>query len=117
MIQEINMNKKEAISVGIIITMLIITAVYLSYLILNEPPIKTKEDIILEKIENLEKQIKTIENKRDSIRIIMGAADKKIINNEKHYKETVNNIISQPNRIDSIFARNYIQKYIDERIR
>lgn len=63
------------------------------------------------------KGVDTINIKKDSVINIIREKDKQIIENNVKHEEIVNTIINQPNHLDSIFARDYIQKFINERVR
>jgi len=77
---------------------------------------QSEEDVLLKKIEELELKIDSLSSKKDSIRIVIKTIDKNIQNNEKHYEKVVTTIINQSSSADSIFARDYIKKFIDERL-
>lgn len=78
---------------------------------------QSSEDILNSKIDNLERKLDSLSTKKDSIRTVIITVDKEIIKNEKHYEEVINTIVSQPSSVDSVFSRDYIQKFIDNRIR
>lgn len=70
-----------------------------------------EDDVLLEKINGLELKLDSLSNKKDSIREVIDSTHVKIITNEKHYKEVVNTIISQPTDSDYVFIANYIRQY------
>ena len=75
------------------------------------------DDLLFNKLDSLELKLEELSDKKDSIKTVIITVDKEIINNEKHYEKVVNDIIHQPSPDDSIFAAEYIQKFIDERLR
>lgn len=74
-----------------------------------------KEDILLQKINNLELKIDSLNNIRDSIREVIDSTHIKIINNENHYKEVVNTIMLQSTSADSSFITDYIRLHASQR--
>lgn len=72
------------------------------------------DDIILNKIEELELKIDSINNKKDSIRSVIDSTHIKIITNEKHYQEKVNTIIYQSSSDDSSYVSDYIKPYANK---
>lgn len=98
-----------------IAAILLVIGIYIYFADFTPP--KEDNSEILKKISNLEQKIDSLSSKKDSIRTIILTVDKEIIKNEKYYEEVVNNIISQSDKSDSIFARDYIQKFIDQRVR
>lgn len=103
---------KLILIIGTILVLGLLTVQYLH----NRTYISS-DAVLIEKLDNLERKIDIISNKKDSIRVVIETVDKEIITNEKHYEEVVNNIISQPHSFDSVFAENYIKRFIDERTR
>ena len=102
-------NKKITI-IAIIFLLLFIG--FQQYLIRSSPP-KT-DDLILKKIEGIESKLDKIMTSKDSIRTIIDSTHVKIITNEKHYKERINTIISQPLSADSAFITEYIRQYLNK---
>ena len=98
----------------ILITILIVVGLYI-FAVKNSP--ESIDDKILKKIESLELKVDSLSAKKDSIKTVILTVDREIINNEKHYEEVVNHIISNSHSADSIFSRNYITKFIIERTR
>ena len=98
---------KDNLIVALIISILIILICF--YLkIANFAP---KEDILLNRINELELKIDSLNNKKDSIKIAIDSTHIKIITNEIHYKERVNTIINQSTSDDSSFVSNYIRQW------
>lgn len=97
----------------------ILVIVLLLYIIFNikYTTLNDNDREFINKIELLELKIDSLKSLEDSLKVNITHQDKQIINNEKYFKETITNIITQPQHYDSIFARNYIQKFINERIR
>lgn len=81
------------------------------YVIWNNPP--SKEDVLIEKITQIEFKIDSLNNKKDSLRSVVDSTHVKIITNEKHYQERINTIINQPLSADSEYISNYIGRYIE----
>ena len=70
------------------------------------PPVDTNK---------VEKKLDLINSKKDSIRTVIDSTHVKIITNEKHFKENVNTIISQPDSFSDSFTRQYILNYAASR--
>ena len=98
-----------------IIGLLLITLVFVGIIILISNP-KPDADLV-EKINSLELKIDSLSTKKDSIKTQIITIDKEIIKNKEIHEKVFDTIIIQSNSLDSIFARNYIQRFIDERIR
>ena len=107
---------KSTIYFSVLIAIIAIILGILVYLTISNSP-KGTDEKILEKLNRIESNLDSIAFKKDSIQTIIKQTDKQIFNNEKHYEEVVNNIITQPSAADSIFSRNYIQEFIDKRLR
>lgn len=107
------MNKNFIYFISIVLIILLGVLVYIT--IVTSPP--STDDKILEKLNEIELSLDSISSKKDSIQTIIKQTDKQIYNNEKHYEEVVNNIITQSASADSIFSRNYIKEFIDQRVR
>ena len=97
----------KSISIIAIVTALFIWF-YITYADFSPP-----EDKLLERINELELKIDSLNNKKDSIRTIIDSTHIKIITNEKHYQERVNTIITQPLSVDSQYISDYIGRYIE----
>lgn len=97
----------------IIVLFVLFTGCLYYYVVVNSPK---KDDLLLNKIDNIEKKIDSVSLKKDSIKTVIITVEKEIINNEKHYEKVVNDIVHQSSIDDSIFATQYIQKFIDERL-
>ena len=108
------MDKKERNLFIFIIILLSLTLASVYYLAVKSSP-PSKEDLILNKINMLENKINHISNQKDSIKTVLVTTDKQIIKNEKHYEEVVNTIINQSDSLNFSWARNYIEKFINER--
>lgn len=104
--------KKEYVFIAIFLIILI--GGYL--LCLKYLPKVKKEDPLLQKLELLEVKLDSLSEKRDSIRTIIVTVDKEIIREKEKYYETVNNIITEPSYMDTLFISEYIKKFIDERL-
>ena len=78
------------------------------------PPVDN-DKILIEKINQLEKKLDLINSKKDSIRTVIDSTHVKIITNEKHFQENINNIISQPDSFSDILTRQYILDYAASR--
>ena len=93
----------------IIIIVLIVLFVVLWFTI--KIPESNKEDVLLKKISQLELKIDSLNNVKDSLRIVIDSTHVKIINNEEHYKEVINTIVSQPDSIVDLWSKQYINDY------
>lgn len=98
-----------------IIGLLLITLIFVGIIILISNP-KPDTDLV-DKINSLELKIDSLSTKKDSIKTQIITIDKEIIKNKEIHEKVFDTIIIQSNSLDSIFARNYIQRFIDERIR
>ena len=76
-----------------------------------------KEESYSEQLKRIEIKLDSLYNKKDSVRTVIITIDKEINKNTKEYEKVVNSIIIQPSTTDSIFARDYIKKFINERVR
>ena len=88
---------------------IIIEIVLVILLILNLIP--KKEDNLIEKVNELELKLDSLNNLKDSIRTVIDSTHVKIITNEKHYQERINTIITQPDSTTESFTRQYILEY------
>lgn len=104
------MNKYSTLILGLLLIVLIILAI-INLMAIKKLPTEQKE------LNVIELKIDSIAQKKDSIKTVILNKDNEIVTNEKYFKETVNTILLQPSSVDSIFARDYIQRFIDERIR
>lgn len=77
-------------------------------------PSKNKESTILNRINQLELKLDSLDIKKDSIRSVIDSTHVKIITNEKHYQERINTIINQSSSADSGFIADYIRFYSDK---
>ena len=94
------------------IGLIIFIIIYISIADFNPPNEDTER--LLRKIDSLELKIDSINLKKDSLRTVIDSTHIKIIENEKHYQERINIIISQPASKDSSFVSNYIRQYADQ---
>jgi hypothetical protein len=97
--------------IGIILGIILLIFLYCK--IANFYPVD-KNDLLLEKISELELKIDSLNNKKDSIRSVIDSTHVKIITNEKHYQERINTILVQPASADSSFIANYIRLYTEQ---
>ena len=104
------MNKNTLITIIIFIIFGIIIWIYAKYSNFN--PVD-KDDLLLQKISELELKIDSLKNQKDSIRTAIDSTHIKIITNEKHYQERINTIITQPLSVDSQYISDYIGRYIE----
>ncbi len=88
---------------------IIIEIVLVILLILNLIP--KKEDNLIEKVNELELKLDSLNILKDSIRTVIDSTHVKIITNEKHYQERINTIITQPDSTTESFTRQYILEY------
>lgn len=82
------------------------------YLVLNNSP--NDNEVLLDRLNKIELKLDSIKDKKDSIRINIDSTHVKIITNEKHYEERINNILIQPYSTDSGFIIDYIRQYSDK---
>lgn len=71
---------------------------------------------VTNKIELLESKVDSLSNKKDSIQIKILTVEKQINNNKLKHEKIINNIVHQSTSSDSIFANEYIKKFINERL-
>jgi len=74
----------------------------------------TPEEVILEKITQIENKIDSISIKKDSIRTIVVTIEKKIDKNNKNYEEVVNTIINSDDSTNLVWIEQYIQQYKEQ---
>ena len=91
-------------------TKLIIEVTLIILLIFNLLPRKV-DDSLINKVNELELKIDSLNNLKDSIRTVIDSTHVKIITNEKHYQERINTIITQPDSTTESFTRQYILEY------
>jgi len=96
--------------VYIIVTLLFIIENFFIWFYITDK-LNERDNIFIEKIDEVESQINLLQPKKDSIRTVIDSTHLKIITNEQHYKEVVNTIISQPTTADYEFVRGYIRQY------
>lgn len=72
-------------------------------------------DKLVDKIDNIEKQIDVLSNKKDSIRLVIDTIDNEIVYNNNYYEEVTNTIMSQPSDSDAAFIRYYICRFAESR--
>lgn len=78
-------------------------------------PPEEKNARLLKKITELELKIDSLNIQKDSIRTVIDSTHIKIVTNEKHYKERVNTIITQPDSFSESFTRQYLRNYASTR--
>ena len=100
------MNNKIVYGITIIVFFILFVWVYITL-----ADFTPKDDKLLKKIDELELKIDALNTKKDSIRIVIDSTHVKIITNEKHYKERVDSIISQPDSFSESFTRQYLRDY------
>ena len=106
------MNKSLLVKIGVVILVALFIWFYIS--IADFSPKVDKDDLLLQRITELELKIDSLNNKKDSIRTVIDSTHIKIITNEKHYQERINTIIRQSSSDDSSFVANYIRQYSDK---
>lgn len=74
------------------------------------------KDNYKEQLELITSKIDSLSSKKDSIEIKIVTVDKEIKTNKVIHEKVVNDIIHQSSSVDSIFAIEYIKKFIDERL-
>ena len=99
--------KSTFIKIGIGVIAIFIIIIYINLADFNPK----KDDLLLEKINELELKIDSLSNKKDSIRTVIDSTHIKIITNEKRYQERIDVIIHQSASSDSGFITNYIRQY------
>lgn len=92
----------------VILFLLIFTNLALGYLILK-PEKQVQAPDYLNKIDSLRFELSSIKYKRDSVKERIDTTIIKIEKNEKHYKETISNIINNTTSDDYIFFINYLK--------
>ena len=92
------------------IIIVVIIVLFVIFFIANSPP-KNEDDKLLKRINELELKIDSLNRSKDSIRTVIDSTHVKIITNEKHYKEVVNTILSQPDSITDLWTKQYINDY------
>ena len=102
-------NKFVLIVVFIVIILLGIQ----QYFIWTTPRVDDNQ-ILLNKINKLESKIDSLNEKKDSIRMIIDSTHVKIVTNEKHYQERINTILVQSASSDSGFIADYIRQYSEQ---
>ena len=103
------MNKSLLVKIGVIILVALFIWFYIS--IADFSPKVDKDDLLLQRITELELKIDSLNNKKDSIRTVIDSTHIKVITNEKHYQERINTIIRQSSSDDLEYLRYYIKKY------
>lgn len=107
------MNSKTY-SLIISVLILILIGIIVFWLFIARVPQNNTEDLLLKKINELELKIDSLNNKKDSIRMVIDSTHVKIITNEKHYQERINTIINQSASSDSEFITDYIRLYTEQ---
>lgn len=106
--------KNNSIIILLLSIFIIIGAINLIFI--NDKPIDT-DNSLLGEIKNLEIKLDSLNNKKDSIRTVVFTVDKEIVKNEKHYEKIVDTIIANNDSSNFEWARNYIEKFVNERTR
>ena len=106
------MNKSLLVKIGVVILVALFIWFYIS--IADFSPKVDKDNLLLQRITELELKIDSLNNKKDSIRTVIDSTHIKIITNEKHYQERINTIIRQSSSDDLEYLRYYIKKYEEE---
>lgn len=75
------------------------------------PSRKTSNEIIIEKILQIESKIDSISSKKDSIRTIVITIEKEIEINSKKHEKTINTIINSNDSSNLIWIEDYIRQY------
>lgn len=104
------MIKSEKILIVIIICIILL----FGWIYLKLADFSPKDDVLLQKIENIELKLDSIKDKKDSIRIVIDSTHVKIVTNEKHFQERITTILTQPSSTDSSEITNYIRQFADE---
>ena len=97
----------------IVISILIVILVFLGfqqYMVWKYPAV-TDNQILIEKINNLETKIDSLSNKKDSIHTIVVEIEKTIDKNNKNYEKVVSTILTNDDSTNLIWAKQYIEKY------
>lgn len=76
-----------------------------------------KVDKDVNALERIEHKIDSLSLKKDSIKTVIITVEKEIIKNRQTHEKIVDSIIIQSSSADSVFARDYIKKFINERVR
>lgn len=98
----------------ILVTILFILLIWFYFTYADFSLKKDNSEILLNKINELELKLDSLNNQKDSIRIIVDSTHVKIITNEKYYQKIVNTILSQPMDSDILFIREYIRQFRDK---
>jgi len=104
------MKDKYIIIIG---TVLIIAFIIWQQHLIRDNPKDNYSELILKKMDNLEKQLKSLSEKKDSTKMIIIKLDKDLEHNRKQYDEMVNNILIQPDSANREFIDSYIKQYIE----
>lgn len=99
----------------IVFGLFIVGIIVLYILILKYSP--KVENPLIQKIEILESKIDSLKEQKDSIHKVIDSTHVKIVTNEIRHKEVVTHIINQSDSESYAFAREYIEKFINERFR
>ena len=103
--------KDKYIITTILIAILILLGIQ-QYMIFTNDTLK-QDDILLEKVKQLEQRIDSLSIKKDSIRTVIIKLDKDLEYNEKQYEEAINNVFDVSDSVNRIFIDGYIKQYIE----
>lgn len=76
-------------------------------------PDNNSDQILIEKLDSIQKRLDKIEFKRDSIKAVIDTTKVKINIVHETYKTTVERIINQPLDSDQVFLTDYLNGYLD----
>ena len=102
-------NFTRTIEISIIIILLVVEFFFVKSLYYKSD----NTDILIRKIDKLEKQLNVLSNKKDSIRIVIDTINNEIVRNNYYYEKTNDIIISQPSDSDAAFVRYYISRFCE----
>ena len=105
--------KQRLIGIGIIIIIILFIIFYIKTADFTPP--SEKDELLLQRISELELKIDSLNNQKDNIRAVIDSTHVKIITNEKHFKEKVTTIITQPDSFSESFTRQYLRNYASTR--
>lgn len=100
-------------TIFIIVSIILVILLVLQQWLIQDKQPDNNFNLIYEKLDRIEKRLDSLSNKKDSIRVIIETIDNKIIENQQHYEKVVNNIITQPSFMDSIYVIEYVDRFIE----
>ena len=101
------MSKKTLLIIGVI--SIISFLLFQQYLIHKST---NREDVLLQKIELLDKKIDILALKKDSIQLIIKEVDKEIIKNNTKYEKIIDTVLAQSSSLDSCYVLDYIDRFL-----